>query len=227
MSFFDRIKASIQASIGDIVFGMEDGTVSIFGLVFGVALSASDSHTVVLAGATGAAAAAVSMMAGAYLDAESERDEALARTTQSGAAEPEKVAANAVLIADRLVAGGVPQADAQTLQRILARTPGAIAALRQETSPAVPVRHASPAAHAFWMFVADLFAGAVPVMPFALLPLPQARIASLVVTTALLLILGVGRGLVAGRNIVRTTIETIVVAAAAAAAGVAIGRVIS
>jgi len=51
-----------------MVFGMEDGTVSIFGLVFAVAVSAQDSHAVLLAGATGAVAAAVSMMAGTFLD---------------------------------------------------------------------------------------------------------------------------------------------------------------
>lgn len=57
--------ASFQASFGDIVFGMEDGTMSIFGLVFGVAASASDTRAVRVAGMTGAIAAAVSMMAGA------------------------------------------------------------------------------------------------------------------------------------------------------------------
>jgi hypothetical protein len=53
-----RVGASFQASVGDIVFGMEDGAVSILGLVFGVAVSSPDSHAVVLAGATGAAAGA-------------------------------------------------------------------------------------------------------------------------------------------------------------------------
>ena len=69
-----RLKASFSASIGDIVFGMEDGAVSIFGLVFGMATAAETSADVLLAGATGAAAAAVSMMAGVWLDARSERD---------------------------------------------------------------------------------------------------------------------------------------------------------
>jgi len=32
-----RIRGSFLSSVGSIVFGMEDGTVSIFGLVFGVA----------------------------------------------------------------------------------------------------------------------------------------------------------------------------------------------
>ena len=82
-------------------------------------------------------------------------------------------------------------------------------------------------AHALWMFVSDLFAVAVPVVPFALLPFEEARIVSVVVTTTLLLALGVGRGLVAGRNVLRTTLETVFVAAAAAAAGVGIGQLIS
>jgi VIT1/CCC1 family predicted Fe2+/Mn2+ transporter len=75
------------------------------------------------------------------------------------------------------------------------------------------------------MFVSDLFAGAVPVAP-ALLPFEDARVVSVVVTTALLLALGVGRGLVAGRNVLRTTLETVFVAAAAAAAGVGIDRLV-
>lgn len=45
-----RIRRSFLASVGSIVFGMEDGTVSIFGLVFGVAVSAPDSRAVLLAG---------------------------------------------------------------------------------------------------------------------------------------------------------------------------------
>jgi hypothetical protein len=36
----DRTRTSFRYSVGSIVFGMEDGTVSIFGLVFGVAASA-------------------------------------------------------------------------------------------------------------------------------------------------------------------------------------------
>lgn len=226
MSLLDRLKASIQASVGDIVFGMEDGTVSIFGLVFGVALSAPDSRTVLLAGATGAAAAAVSMMAGSYLDAESERDAALAQATRPPE-QAEETAASVARIAERLAASGVSPADSEALRQALVSTPGAMAAIRQEIVPPKSPTHASPAAHATWMFVADLFAGAVPVIPFALLPLRDARLASLAVTTALLLALGIGRGLVAGRNILRTTLETLLVAAAAAAAGVAIGRMIA
>ena len=46
---FGRVHRSFIASVSSIVFGMEDGTVSIFGLVFGVAFSAPDSRAVLLA----------------------------------------------------------------------------------------------------------------------------------------------------------------------------------
>jgi hypothetical protein len=42
-TLIERIRRSFAASVGSIVFGMEDGTVSIFGLVFGVAAAAPDS----------------------------------------------------------------------------------------------------------------------------------------------------------------------------------------
>jgi VIT1/CCC1 family predicted Fe2+/Mn2+ transporter len=82
-SLLQRIGKSFSDSIGDIVFGMEDGTVSIFGLVFGVASSTSSSSVVLLAGATGAIAAAVSMMAGTFLDVESTNDQAKAQLAQN------------------------------------------------------------------------------------------------------------------------------------------------
>ncbi|MGZ4863802.1 MAG: VIT1/CCC1 transporter family protein, partial [Halobacteriota archaeon] len=75
-SVLSRIKESLRGSGGDVVYGMEDGAVSIFGLVLGVAAGAQSGSAVFLAGATGAIAASVSMMAGLYLDLESERDEA-------------------------------------------------------------------------------------------------------------------------------------------------------
>jgi len=69
-SILSELKRSLIESAGTIVFGMEDGTVSIFGLIFGVAATTTSSHAVLIARAAGAAAAAVSM-AGAFLDAES------------------------------------------------------------------------------------------------------------------------------------------------------------
>jgi VIT1/CCC1 family predicted Fe2+/Mn2+ transporter len=116
-------------------------------------------------------------------------------------------------------------ADVKQVTDVLARAPRAVSGLRAELADADD--SASPAAQAFWMFVSDLFAGFTPVLPFALLPMESARMVSLILTTVLLVALGIGRGVVAKRSVVRTTIETLTVAASAALAGIAMGHLLS
>ncbi|MFH0751831.1 MAG: VIT1/CCC1 transporter family protein [Chloroflexota bacterium] len=223
-----RLLASLRTSIGDIAFGMEDGAVSIAGLVFGVAASTNDPEVVLLAGATGAAAGAVSMMAGTYLDVQSVRDRAAAlraRARREIDADPDRHRQRAEA---RLVAQGFTRDEAATVGAALARNPDAmlefVSAFELEIGSAP---RESPAVHAAWMFVADLFAAATPVLPFALLPLETARVVSLVVTTVLLVCLGIGRARVARTGYLATTLQTLAIAAAAAAAGVLIGRLVT
>jgi len=223
MSATARVLASLKASFGDIVFGMEDGAVSIFGLVFGVAVCPDDPKAVLFAGGAGAAAAAVSMMAGSFLDAESTRD--VRRARLAAPVNPIVEQADLRAIASALAEGGMAPADVSQVTALLTRAPRSVTDLSEELAEADD--GASPLAHALWMFAADLFAGFTPVLPFALLPMATARIVSLVVTTALLTALGIGRGVVAKRPLARATLETLIVAAAAAAAGVVVGRLFS
>jgi vacuolar iron transporter family protein len=227
-SLVSRVRRSFHASVGDVVFGMEDGTVSIFGLVFGVAVSTDQSSVVLLAGGTGAIAAAVSMMAGAYLDAESERDRARVEAKKQAAASAHDAAATPQRLSQHLAATGIPEAQLEAVRDFLESNPQVLAALRTAFKPAAqdPVG-TSPLAHALWMFIADLFAAFVPVLPFAFLSISDARLVSVLVTALLLVALGIGRGLIGQRSLIRTTLETLTVAAAAAAAGIIIGRIIT
>jgi VIT1/CCC1 family predicted Fe2+/Mn2+ transporter len=77
------------------------------------------------------------------------------------------------------------------------------------------------------MFVADLFAAFVPVVPFAFLPLGSARILSLIVTTLLLTFLGIGRGVIGNKNVFVTALQTLAIAAAAGVAGLLVGSLIT
>ena len=70
-------------------------------------------------------------------------------------------------------------------------------------------------------------AAAIPILPFGFLPVPQGRVVSGIVTTLLLVALGVGRAKIGGRGIVRTVFETVSIGVAAAIAGVAIGVFVS
>ncbi len=223
-----RLRASLLASIGDVTFGMEDGAVSIAGLVFGVAASTNDARIVVLAGATGAVAGAVSMMAGTYLDVHSERSLAAAQVSDARAAlaaDPE--AALARVNARLREAGFTPEETGATVTG-LRRNPEALLAYVAAFEIGVPMKtESSPRAHALWMFVADLFAAGVPVVPFLLFPIDTARIVSLVVTGALMAALGVARGRIGRESVYRTALQTMGIAGAAALAGVFIGRLVT
>jgi len=223
-----RLKASFRASFGDVVFGMEDGAVSIFGLVFGLAHAAETSGDVLLAGATGAAAAAVSMAAGVWLDASSARDAeraAARRYAMLAGQDPGRCEAE---IRERLAAAGTPEPGIAAILTTAAARDGGLAglavAMRGAPDPAIAQ---SPGAHALWMFLADLVAGAVPVLPFALLPIADARWLSIAITAILLVLLGIGRGVVAERAIARSVVETVGVAAAAALGGLLIGQAVT
>ena len=85
----------------------------------------------------------------------------------------------------------------------------------------------NPYVQSVWMFLTDLFAAAVPVIPFALFGLATARLVSLAVTLVLLVFLGIGRARVGHRRTLPTVIQTVGIATAAAVAGVAVGILIS
>lgn len=222
------IRASLGRSIGDVAFGMEDGAVSIAGLVFGVAASTNDSRIVVLAGAVGAAAGAVSMMAGTFLDVESTEDQARARMADLEARVRANPGAELAVMSKHLRRAGFTDDEVEVVTRALSRNPDAIvryaAAFRLGRGKGAGE---SPLVHALWMFVADIVAAATPVIPFVIFDIDTARIVALVVTAALLLALGIGRGIIARKSLLLTATQTLAIAGAAALAGIVIGRLVS
>jgi len=227
-AFVRRFRDSLYTAIGDVAFGMEDGAVSISGLVFGVAGCTNDRAIVLLAGAAGAVAGAVSMMAGTYLDVQSERHRAnaLVEAARSRiAADPTAATRSA---ARRLLADGFSPDEVAVVERAFTRNPGALLdhVVAFEVG-VVPGARPSPWTHALWMFVADILAAGVPVAPFALFDIGTARIVSLIVTGALMALLGIARGLIGHVNIWWTAVQTMAIAGAAALAGVVIGRLVS
>jgi len=224
-----RLKASIHDSAGEIVFGMSDGVVSIFGLVLGVAAGAQSGNVVFLAGATGAIAASVSMMAALYLDLESEGDEARVETKRR----EEEIRRDPTSAVNKLMGvlqgTGLSPRSLDAIRDDMQANPLAIRrvedAISCEEEP--PARKISPLVHATWMGISNFVAGITPVIPFALLPFAKARLVCIAGTATLLILLGIGRARIGNRPVARTVFETIAIAAAAAIAGVFIGWLIS
>ncbi|MBV9359644.1 MAG: VIT1/CCC1 transporter family protein, partial [Chloroflexi bacterium] len=192
------------------------------------ATCSTSTAPVVLAGATGAVAAAVSMMAGTFLDAESQQGQAkaeLAVVKERMAAHPDQEASR---IRSELTGEGFTPTEADTILAAFRRDPALM--LRFESNDELQlgkVTTESPLGHALWMFSSDLLAAAIPVIPFVIWPLGTARVVSVVITTALLVVLGLGRARIAHTAVLRTVVETVGVAAAAAIAGLLIGSFVN
>ena len=60
--------------VRDVIFGANDGLVSILALVAGVYGAVTESHAILIAGIAGAVAGAISMGTGAYLSSKSEKE---------------------------------------------------------------------------------------------------------------------------------------------------------
>lgn len=229
VSCFTRFKNSIYYCAGEIVFGMEDGVVSIFGLVLGVAVSAQSGSVVFIAGATGAIAATVSMMAGLYLDLESEGDEERVAAEERDEEIRKDPDGSVNKFIGSLQDSGLSAKSLDALREDFQANPLSIrkveSAINCEDEPLS--KKVSPVVHATWMGIADFVAGIIPVLPFAFFPLGDARVICIAGTFTLLVLMGIGRAKIGKRPLGRTLAETIGIATAAAIAGVIVGILLS
>jgi VIT1/CCC1 family predicted Fe2+/Mn2+ transporter len=225
VTFIRQVKESFHNSFGEIVFGMSDGTVSIFGLVAGMVAGAQSGDVIVLAGATAAIAATVSMMAGVFLDLESEQD----CTRVEAEERAQKITSDPNGAIEKLIRDlkttGLSAASIDAIRADFQKNPLAIQKF-EDAVAAEEVSSSSKASvyvHAGWMGAADFIAAMTPVIPFAFMPLEQAKIACIAGTGVLLLLLGIGRAQIGKRPVFRTVLETMAVATAAGIAGVIFG----
>lgn len=228
-SFTSRVEESFRDSFGEIVFGMSDGTVSIFGLVAGMVAGAQSGNVILLAGATAAIAATVSMMAGVFLDLESEKDAARVEAEQRKSEICRDPGCAVAKLMGDLQGTGLSKASLDAIKVDLEKDPLTIqkfedAVAGEEVSPAEKV---PPWIHASWMGIADFIAAMTPVIPFAFLPLEQAKYVCIGGTAVLLFLLGLGRARLGRRPVFRTVVETMAIATAAGIAGVIFGLIIT
>lgn len=169
------------------------------------------------------------MMAGLYLDLESEKDEARVEEEQRDKEIQKDPACAVNELMSVLQATGLSGNSLAAIRDDVTKNPLVIwkfeNAVACEEAPIS--RKVSPIVHACRMGLADFAAGITPVIPFAILPFDQARVVCIAGTAALLILLGIGRAKIGNRPATRTVLETMAIATAAAIAGVLIGLLIS
>ena len=216
------------ASIREVVFGAQDGLVSTFAVIAGLAAAGVGPLVVVLGGAVSAMAGVLSMSIGTFLSSRAQRqlyERELDRERReirdhAGEEIAELIAA--------LSARGMARAEAAEVARRIGRHPDILlSALAIFELGLAPQRLGAPVRDALVMAVAFGGASVVPLLPFLLVQGLAALGLSAVLTLAALFCVGVLKARVAGVSALRSGLEVAVLAAASGLISFGLGRLAS
>jgi vacuolar iron transporter family protein len=216
------------ASIREVVFGAQDGLVSTFAVVAGLAAAGVGPLVVLLGGAVSAVAGVLSMSIGTFLASRAQRqlyETELARERREIRDHPGEEIAELIAA---LHARGMARPDAAEVARRIARHPDILlSTLAIFELGLAPQRLGTPVRDALVMAVAFGVASVVPLVPFLFGPALPALALSAVLTIAALFLVGVLKARVAGVSPLRSGLEVAVLAAASGLLSFGLGRLAS
>jgi len=216
------------ASIREVVFGAQDGLVSTFAVVAGLAAAGVGNLLVLLGGAVSAMAGVLSMSIGTFLASRAQRqlyETELARERREIREHPGEEIAELIAA---LHARGMARADAAEVARRIGRHPELLlSTLAIFELGLAPQRLGTPVRDALVMAVAFAVASAVPLVSFLFGPALPALALSAVLTLAALFLVGVLKARVAGVSPLRSGLEVAVLAAASGLLSFGLGRLAS
>jgi VIT1/CCC1 family predicted Fe2+/Mn2+ transporter len=208
------------------VFGINDGLVSNFSLVLGMAGATTDGRIVILAGVAGLVAGACSMAAGEYVSMRVQREvfeAAINRERREIAEEPDAERREVEVI---LRAQGVPSDDAERIaERVMEDQELALDLMARQELGLDPDELGSPVGAALSSFGSFAVGAVIPLLPFVLLAGLLAL--GVAVTVSGLALFGIGAlaSRLSGRPALFGGARMLVIGAVAAAVTFGIGKV--
>lgn len=210
------------------VLGANDGLVSVFSLVMGVAGAGVGSRTILLTGFAGLLAGALSMALGEWLSVQSSRElyqHQLDIEREELASMPEEEMAELTLIYQ---AKGVPAGAArQMAERLLSDEATALDTLAREELSIDPAELGGSASEAaITSFVLFAIGAIIPVFPYIFLTGTPGIVASAAASAAGLFVIGAAITLMTGRSALSSGLRQVLFGLAAAAVTFGVGRLI-
>ncbi len=211
----------------DVVFGANDGLVSILALVIGVYGAITESYPILIAGIAGAVAGAISMGAGAYLSSKSEKEVTEKESERKGIRRrgtPEEEREKLVRFYQtrgfkRKEAEGIADRVASEMELRETYTIGEETGLTSEESW-------PPIKAAFLTGLSFAVASTIPVLPFAFMKVTPAVITAVIASMACLFAVGASKAIFTRKSWVRSGLEMMAIGTLASASTYAIGMVI-
>jgi VIT1/CCC1 family predicted Fe2+/Mn2+ transporter len=220
-------RTSYGGSLRAAVFGVNDGLLSNFGLVMGIAGTDAGPRFVLLAGVAGLLAGAFSMAAGEYVSVRSQRElyeQQLDLERQELESSPEEEHEELALIYQ---AKGIPTEQAQDLARqILSNPDTAIETLAREELGLDPSALGSPWTAALSSFLSFAIGAVTPVIPYLLLQGQSAFAASAIFCGVALFLVGALISIFTGRNMAYSGLRMVGIGAITSAITFIVGRLL-
>lgn len=210
------------------VFGMEDGLISILGLIAGVYGAVDDRAVVLIAGITGAIAAAFSMAAGALLGSEAERDLLLAEieSTKNEVEAQPYIAQEGIM--EELQEMGLDKSDAFRVVRDISDKEEVLFGHFKGLVLKLPsVEDSSPIQDAGVMFAAFVLGALFPILPYVLIDGSLAYVVSVILSSSVLFSLGAMKGWLSRKSILVSGLKFLAVALVAGIGSEFIGSLIT
>jgi VIT1/CCC1 family predicted Fe2+/Mn2+ transporter/rubrerythrin len=209
--------------VADVIFGANDGLVSILALVAGVYGAVTEAHLIFISGVAGAVAGAISMGAGAYLSSKSEQEVTQKENErrEDRGLTPERQQEELVRLyqakgLNREEAEGVAARVASHLETKAEQTiPDDLGLTSEESWP--PVKAATLTGSSF--AVVSL----IPILPFAFMEVTAAVITAAVASIACLFAVGASKAIFTRKSWIRSGLEMMVIGSLAALATFLIG----
>lgn len=214
-------------SIRELIFGLEDGLVSTMGAVAGIAAGTENGRIVILSGLVIIAVEALSMAAGSFLSNKSHRQMLEKKIADERREIEEKPEEEAEELRAMYRQRGFSEDEIATLvKRITADKELWLEEMMAKELHIGAGDLEEPKSRALVMGLAYIVGGAVPLLPYLLLPVRPALAVSVGATIAMLFIVGFVKGRAAGIDRWKSAREMVLVASSAAVIAYLIGKAV-
>jgi VIT1/CCC1 family predicted Fe2+/Mn2+ transporter/rubrerythrin len=213
--------------VRDVIFGANDGLVSILALTAGVYGAATESHLILISGVVGAVGGAISMGAGAYISSKSEREVTEKENQRKGINKKRSPEEEKTELTRFYQAQGFGEEEAEA---VAARVRSQME-LRAEYTVGEEVGLTAeeswpPVKAAVLTGLSFAIASLVPILPFAFLNVTPAAITAALASFAALFGVGASKAIFTRKNWVGSGLEVLAVGTLAAIASYGIGLLI-
>lgn len=219
-------KTESGGTLGNIVYGFNDGLTANFGLLAGIVAATSDVSQILVGGIVGTVADSLSMGASGYLAAKSEQEV----YEHEIEIERDEIMLMPEIEEDELTliyaTRGVPKEHARQLAREVMSDPERALEEKIQSELKIGETHSTPLKEGWITGLATAIGAFIPVAPFLFAPVGQAIWISFSIAMLSHFIVGAARSLFTGRGLIRSGIDMFVVGLGVAGFGFLVGELL-